>query len=388
MPKRVLYTAFDVIPAAKGASTHIAAFVGGLVRAGHTVTLITAGEAGLPPRSDDFGATHLRAPTCAGNFLERTLIYINFVLGHLESTPPYDVIHTRSVWDAAHWPSVRKYLPDTRFIFEMNGLPSIELKHHYPHLPPRTLTKIGRMERATLHAADTVIAVSHVGAEHLIGRGVLPDRISVIPNGIDPALFHPDSAAVPEPEILYVGTLAAWQGLPTLIRALPMVREHFPIRLRIVGVGKADRLAALAAEVARLGLMESVIFHGPAAHEAIPGLMRAAAVCVAPLRADDRNLSQGASPLKLLEYMACGRPVVASDLPIVREVTANGECVLLARPDDPAALADGLIALLSDPARAADLGRRAAEHVHQHYTWAVAVERLLGVYAAITPRDG
>ena len=386
MPPTILYTAFDVVPTAKGASTHIAAFVGGLVRAGYPVTLITAGEGNLPPRAADFGATHLRAPTHTGNFLKRTLVYINFVLSHLENTPPYDVIHTRSVWDAAHWPSVRRHLTHPRFIFEMNGLPSIELKHHYSRLPSRTLAKIRRMEQAALHAADRVITVSQVGADHLVGRGVPPEKIAVIPNGIDPALFFPDPAVQPAPEILYVGTLAAWQGLPTLIRALPMVRQQHPVRLRIVGAGKADRVAALAAEVARLGLTESVIFHGPAAHESVPALMRAAAVCVAPLRADDRNLSQGACPLKVLEYMACGRPVIASDLPIVREVTANGACVQLVPPDDPTALADGLIALLNDPIWAGELGRRAAEHARQHFTWAAAVEHLLGVYAGLNGR--
>src|SRR5512137_2565085 len=95
----VLYTAFDVVPSPKGASTHITYFTRGLVEAGYEVTLITAGSPALPEREIYAGATMLRAPSGDDpNFLKRALAFGDFVLAHVTAAAPYAAVHFRSVW--------------------------------------------------------------------------------------------------------------------------------------------------------------------------------------------------------------------------------------------------------------------------------------------------
>jgi glycosyltransferase involved in cell wall biosynthesis len=132
--------------------------------------------------------------------------------------------------------------------------------------------------------------------------------------------------------------------------------------------------------VRKLGLEDRVTVEAPVPHDRVPAAIAAAAVCVAPLGYNERNVAQGCCPIKVLEYMACGRPIVAANLPVVRELVRPDRDALLFTPDDPADLARGLLAVLDDPALAARLGGSAAAHVRVHFTWQAAQQRLLEVY--------
>ena len=132
----VLYSAFDVVPSPKGASTHITYFVCGLVEAGYRVQLITAGDPSLPERDTYCGADVLRVPPGDDpNFLKRAVEFGQAVMQHIDGvgTPSYDVCHFRSIWCGL--PIVQaKARRGYKTLFEVNGLPSIELKYHYPAL--------------------------------------------------------------------------------------------------------------------------------------------------------------------------------------------------------------------------------------------------------------
>src|SRR5512136_1343849 len=96
----VLYSAFDVVPSPKGASTHITYFARGLVDAGYSLQLMTAGDPSLPERDLYCGAQILRVPIGDDpNFLKRAVDFGQAVMRHLESSPPYTLVHFRSVWD-------------------------------------------------------------------------------------------------------------------------------------------------------------------------------------------------------------------------------------------------------------------------------------------------
>jgi glycosyltransferase involved in cell wall biosynthesis len=390
---KILYTAFDVVPSPKGASTHITYFVRGLIEAGYDLTLITAGNSTLPERETYFGATLWRAP--AGdepNFLKRALAFGDYVLAHVAEAKPYAVVHVRSIWSGFPLAEARERF-GYRLLYEVNGLPSIEMKYHYPALRgTAVLDKIREQEIATLHLADAIICPSNVTAAYMTSLGIPPYKITVIPNGIDPHLFRPDSEergdrAADLPTILYIGTLADWQGLETLIAAMPLVLARHPARLRLVGRGRKRQRKILQKRVRKLGLDGYVTVEPTVPHEQVPALIVQADVCVAPLGYNDRNVTQGCCPLKLLEYMACGRPVVAANLPVVRELACAGTEALLVNPDDPADMAQNILAVLDDPTLAAHLGANATARVHREFIWQVAQARLLQVYQSLLNRS-
>lgn len=392
MNPRILYTAFDVVPSPKGASTHITYFVRGLVERGHPVTLITAGDPALPERDSYFGAALLRAPAnLEANFLKRALAFGQYVMAHLDHSGPYGLAHFRSVWSGLPLAQARSRC-GYRLLYEVNGLPSIEMKYHYPALAETPLlAKLKEQELLTLHLADAIICPSRVTRDYLASLGVPEAKIAIIPNGVDPEMFRPGPAAAngtAPPTILYLGTLADWQGLETLVAAMPRVVSAAPARLRIVGRGRGRHRKTLAKHIRKLGLEAHITVEPAVPYQAVPGLIAQAAVCVAPLGYNDRNVTQGCCPIKILEYMACGRPVVAANLPVVRELARPGQQALLFSPDDPADLARTILALLADPALAARLAANAAERVRQEFTWQAAQERLLEVYRSLLAPPG
>ena len=382
----VLYVAFDVVPSPKGASTHISYFTTGLVDAGYRVQLVTTGRPGLPAQDVYRGARIQRVHAQDTNFLRRAAVFSQTVARHLEDAPPYDVVHFRGIWGGLPAVAAAARMGH-RTLFEVNGLPSIELKYHYPALRGRpVLDKLRRQEAAVLCRADQVICPSRVTAEYVRSLDVAPERVTVIPNGVDTGLFAPTSdpeLSADPPCLLYLGTLAEWQGLALLLDALSLVLAQRPVKLQIVGRGRKLQRKALRKRVRKLGLTEWVTLDGAQPHKAIPALLNQAAVCVAPLNLNDRNVTQGCCPLKVLEYMACRRPIVAANLPVVRELVRQDVDALLFTPDDPQNLARALLRLLDDPALAGRLADSAHARACQAFTWKRACAALLEVYEGL-----
>lgn len=377
---RVLYAAFDVVPSPKGASTHVLAFVSGLVAAGHEVVLATPLAPGLPAEDVTTGAVHFRLGRGgSGNFLVRALAFGEAVDALAARLGPFDLFHFRSLWPGL--PLVLR--GGARTVFEANSLAAVEMPFHYPALRNTpTVDKLARLERWLLERSDAVVCVSAVSRAFLEARGARPGRVHLIPNGVDPELF----AATPlpprgerEPLALYVGTLADWQGLGTLLDAMPAVLARVPLRLRIVGRGRQRQRKELLRRIRHLGLEGHVELAPAVPHTEVPALIAAADVCVAPLSLDERNVVQGCCPLKVLEYLSCGRPLVASGLPVVRELARDGEA-LLVPPGAPDALAAALVRVIEDAGLAARLGRRGAARVRHGFTWSQAQQRLGALY--------
>ncbi len=392
MQIRVLYAAFDVVPSPKGASRHITAFTRALVAAGYEVTLFTVGLPGFPPAETWAGARMIRVQGQEDNLLRRALRFGDAAWEHLRDRQgAYDVVHFRDIWSGqAALQARQRFEYPYRTLFEVNGLPSVELKYHYPALVGTDLPqKLRGQEQAILGQVDAIVCVSAVTAIYLKSLGAPPEALAVIPNGVDPTLFQlaprqPDS----QPRLVYVGTLASWQGISTTIQAMPTILAAFPeAELHLIGPSKKRHQKGLAKLAARLGLDgETVRFLGPVAPEDMPAQLASASVCLVPLAYNDRNVAQGCCPIKVLEYAAAGRPIVASDLPVVRELLGEGE-VLFFQPGDAVQLARQVIYLLSHPEEGQTLAQRAAEKVRQTFTWQQSGERLLEVYARLSGRE-
>lgn len=382
---RVLYTAFDVVPAPKGASTHIQHFVRALVEAGFEVDLVTPGDGILPEEDRLEGARVLRVPGEVGdNYLTRAVAFSRAVERHVLEADPYDVVHFRSIWGGLQLGRLRGSL-GFRTLFEVNGLPSVELKYHYPALRDTDLLrKMREQELATLALSDAIVCVSSVTRDYLVSLGVERERIEVIPNGVSVEEFEP-GAEVPFapdriPTFLYLGTLTEWQGLELLLDAWRIVAAKRPMRLRVVGRGRSRQRKLLAKRLRKLGLDELVSVEAPVPHHEVPSLFAGVDACVAPLLANDRNVTQGCCPIKVLEYMASGRPIVASNLPVVRELLREDVEARLFSPGDAEDLASQVLRLADDPQKAKLMAGRALDRVRTEFPWKRARRRLVRLY--------
>ena len=380
---RVLYSAFDIVPSPKGASTHIVHNLRGLADLGYEVHLITPSDGVLPLEDMLEGAQVTRVPQdMTQNFLARAADFGRAVMRHIALAPPYDVVHYRSVWCGLPLTQAR-HKHGYKTLFEVNGLPSVELKYHYPGIEPELLTKIKEQEIATLHLSDAIICPSHVTRDYLASLGTGRGRVTVIPNGVSSSDFSPSPLPAREgrvPTLLYIGTLADWQGLDVLIKALPKILERTPAKLQIVGRGRSRQRKMLAKYIRKLGLVENVIVQPAVPHHEVPALIAAADICVAPLGLNDRNVTQGACPIKVLEYMAAGRPLLASNMPIVRELVREDMDALLFSPNDPDDLARQALALLNDLDLSKRLAESASERVLARFTWHESQKKLGKVY--------
>lgn len=200
-----------------------------------------------------------------------------------------------------------------------------------------------------------------------------PPCIRVIPNGVDCEHFHPD-VGVKEPglRLLYVGRLQPFKGVQHLVRALPQVRAAVGSNLMLEIVGDGPLRGPLTTLVERLALSDCVCFRGWQRKEDMPQVYQQAHLLVLPSYVEGM-------PNVVLEAMASGLPVVATDVPGTREVVQDGVQGLLVPPRDEAALARAIVAL-ADTQRRSDLGQKARQRALE-FSWARVAEEYLKVLA-------
>ena len=380
---RVLYTAFDIVPSPKGASTHILHNIRGLVNSQFDVHLLTPNDGLLPTEDVIAGARITRvSQDLTQNFLARATHFGKAVFNHIAAQPEYDAIHYRNIWDGLSIAQNKKRF-GYKTLFEVNGLPSVELKYHYPGLDSGLLAKIKEQEIATLHLSDAIICPANVTRDYIASLGLSRKLITVIPNGVSPSDFSPSPLLPREgrvPVMLYIGTLADWQGLEVVIRSLPKILEKQVVQLRIVGRGRSRQRKFLSKQIRKLGVEGSVVVQPAVPHHEIPALIAESDICVAPLGLNDRNVTQGACPIKVLEYMASSRPMIASNMPIVRELVREDVDALLFSPNDPEDLARQVLALLGDVELSKRLAESATERALTKFRWHESQKKLLKVY--------
>ncbi|MGE0709077.1 MAG: glycosyltransferase family 4 protein [Planctomycetota bacterium] len=385
----LVYASFDAFPAPKGAATHLAAFAEALGRARPPLQLVTV-EAGpgAAAHAVDLGpgVVHVPLPAPGKDLIERVLAFREG-LRRFFAGRRADLVHVRSIYEG--YPLARtKGRSCARLLYEVNGLPSIELKYHYPLVAedPELLRKLERQEAACLEAADLVVTPSAVTGELLLARGLAPARLRVIPNGVDLARWRfqaPRRAPEAPLRLLYAGTLTSWQGVFVALEALRLLRRDHPAELTLTGPARKEQRRRLLDRAHELGVEEALELRPPCPRDELVALHHAHDVALAPLLPNDRNLLQGCCPLKVIEAMAAGTPVVASDMPVVRALAQDGAEALLVRPGSAKALKDGLLRLLAEPALGPALAARARARVEAELTWERSCAALLAAYAEL-----
>ena len=232
-----------------------------------------------------------------------------------------------------------------------------------------------------LSRCDRVVVLTE-GLRDLVIRRyrVAPERVAVLPSGTDTGVFVPQKAEAcrrriglsPDRDYIgFVGSFYRYQGLQCLLDAMVIIRRTLPsVHLLLVGDGEAA--SELKQQADRLALNSSITWAGRIPYEEVPTWIGAMTLCVAPLR-EDRGET---SPVKIFDYLACGRPVIASAIPSVSATFIQEVGVALIPPDDHIALAEAVLALLNDRDRQSRMADHGRHFIEQGFSWTYLTNHL------------
>lgn len=240
-----------------------------------------------------------------------------------------------------------------------------------------------QIEKLNLQASDLIVVVSTASRDELVSRGIDPSRILVNPNGVDVETFRPNIDQRPLRERLgllgcrvigFIGTFGPWHGTEELVLAFADLLQRFPrkyknVNLLLIGDGARRHFAENLAR--ELGVEDRCIFTGLVQQFDAAEYLACCDILVAPHVPNTDGTSFFGSPTKLFEYMAMGRPIVASRLGQIAEVLRHGETAWLVEPGNPHSLAAGFARLLDDGLLCKTLGESARAEAVSKHTWSV-----------------
>lgn len=264
-----------------------------------------------------------------------------------------------------------------RTIIEVNGIIADEVRVSFglPHIATRFFAAI---ERICYRMSDRVVVVTEGLKTYLVNKYKVPGgQIRIIQNGVNCRRFYSNhySKAVPL-QLGFVGNLVKWSGVEYLIRSIPEVLRHHPrARYMIVGDGILRQdLEALARE---LQVAENVEFVGKVLPGEVPAYINRCQICYIPAIIE-RNAEIGGSPLKLYEYLSCGRPVIVSDINGL-DIVAEHDLGTIVPPEDPAAIAAATLALLESPRKMEEISVKARQTAVRHFSWQRTTAEILSL---------
>ncbi len=280
--------------------------------------------------------------------------------------------------------------PHERHIYEAHRPCYTQVQSwHKPRLPflqkPQIMWRTARVrqsERRTVEGADGVVCLTAGVLEALTNSFALRAPTLILPSGTTPppSKVAPVASAQRDLDVLYAGKLARRKGVFDLVAALKFLPGR---RLWLLG-GDAAAQAQVREFASEQGVAERVELVGYVPPAEVRLWYGRARVGVCPLPLGESDIAeQFTSPLKLLEMMACGTPIVATNLPTVRALVSHGETALLAPPSEPSALAHAICTLLEEPALSQQLADAARKAVWQ-YTWPQRARRLHEFLAEVT----
>jgi len=417
---RILYLADIRFPLERANGIQSMETCHALAARGHDVTLAVRPDSHTPPRDPFafYGLTriprlHVEVAPITGPATARRVGYLTFAIGCALGRTRQDVVFTRDLGLA----SLLLRLPAAvrpPVVYEAHGIAADVaaalpgLVTGAPDASPAKLRRLARREARVWSAADGYVTITEGLARELSRRFGERPRIAVVPDGARAtegtdqglatdrtdnadqglATDHTDSTDQPAATdhtdrrftIGYAGHLYPWKGVDLVIEAVAALQNTRG--LIIGGHEKEPDLARVKAFAEQLNCASRVTFTGLIPPAEVASRLREADVLTLPNPASAIS-SEFTSPLKLFEYMASGRPIVASDLPSLREILRDRENALLVEPGNPQALTAGIQRIKDDAA----LGRRLADQAMldvRQFTWALRAERLERLLTDVT----
>ncbi len=223
-------------------------------------------------------------------------------------------------------------------------------------------------------------------------KGRAGDRAVEVTWAVNTGLFNPYVSAEPvfnkynlknKKVVLYMGSFAPWHGVEDIIDAAIEVKGKLKNVIFLM-VGKGIDMPAYQKKISLLGLGDYFIFTGAVEYERVPGYICAADIALAPFDPAKSELMQKHgfyfTPLKLFEYMACGKPVISTSVGNVENIIKDGMTGILVPPGNPSALAENIMSLASDEARCRTLGENARKAVEAGYSWKMHAGILIDIF--------
>lgn len=366
---RILYLSISYVPSRSASSVHAMKMCAALARAGHAVELVTKSTPSRlePEVEDDFafyGVDRGFAVTKLPRSARRGggVAYLWAVDRLLARSPTTDLVYSRDL--AGAWLAARR---GHRVLFEAHGLPAGRLG--------RWLCRrlLARPELAR------IVFISQALANLWQAEGFLPAQTShrIAHDAADPLppASPPERASGRPPRAGYVGHLYGGRGVELL---LDVARRLPQVEFDLVG-GRQRELAHWQAQPQP----DNVVFHGFVPPAQLPELYRTFDVLLMPyqrsvaVRSGLSDTARWMSPMKMFEYLAAGKAIVSSDLPVLREVLDHEVNALLVDPEDISAWVAAIERLLEDEALRHQLGARGLESFTAHYTWTARAEAVL-----------
>jgi glycosyltransferase involved in cell wall biosynthesis len=299
----------------------------------------------------------------------------------------YDVIHVNTMPDSLVFSALGAKLLGAKVVLDVHDLmPELYASKFGLDEGHWVIRMLRAVERRSIAFADRAIAVHRPHLNALVRHGNPAEKFMILMNVPDPKLFRPLAArpATSKFVLIYHGTVGSRHGLDVAVRAVALAREAVPdLELRIIGDG--DYFPHVRALVEQLGVEDSVRLEQRFVPiEDLLPTINEASVGVVPIL--DDAFTQYMLPVKLLEYVALGIPVIASDTSTIRS-HFDDEMLCFAVPGDASDLAAKIVALHGDPARRARLVA-AAGRFNEEHTWEREKERYLALIDALAGVNG
>jgi glycosyltransferase involved in cell wall biosynthesis len=300
----------------------------------------------------------------------------------------YDLIHERFNLLAlgGAWASRSLGIP---LVLEVNA--DLLAQRKFKGVPERGLRRLVAVwaTRKTFGLAAKIICISGDLKTHLISQWNVPEsKVTVLPCAADleafgrnhaSTLVRKDLGLTNEPVIIWVGGFHPWHDLELLLKSFAHVVSKHP-NARLVLVGDGPTRSAVVQQIRTAGLQDTVILTGAVAHTRVPELVSIGDVAVVPAAPVSAGAGGTGTPLKLFEYMAAGKAIVATSLNQAAEVVTDGLDGILVTAGDVNGFADAILALLENGPERCRLGQNARKRAVEQHSWELYTRRLEEIY--------
>jgi glycosyltransferase involved in cell wall biosynthesis len=345
-PLQLAYLSLETPRPGQASQTHIDEIIASLRDRGWRVELFATSGGGASTRS---------------SFLRRFIGYAHAQAALGTRLREFDAVFIRSHFMAlplALWARWR----NVPVVHEINGTPA-DVGVTYRFLKPFSPV-FSWLYRAQYRRAAHLLAVTP-GLVDWARSFASHDRVSLVSNGANTDLFKPDGACSPIEGryVIFVGGLVAWHGIGTMLAALKKPSWPADLRLIIVGDGiERDKVQDARSD-------PRLVWLGRQPYDAIPALLRGALAALCVIENQDGRSGSGVAPLKLFEAMACGVPVIASELPFQAELVRQERAGLVIPASAPDKLAAAVAQLAEDAQTARAMGANGADYVVREASW-------------------
>jgi len=384
---RILYITIENLSFHKGSVVHVKEIVSGLRELGHSVGVVACSVNSRKEADSFCELNHFPVFVLKLFGLKRQphIVSLTFLFVSLFTVlPHYDIIYARD-FHTVVVALLPRLILRKKLVFEINGLASEEHRLKKDSMLTRASAFfISKAEKLATKWSDRIVSVTPEIKSYLICHlKCEADKVIVVGNGVDTTKFRPirDDELLAtwrsriglcrdDIVIVFVGNLAPWQGIEYLLEVAPLlVRTNRNIKFLMVGDGVLRK--EFEANVSGRGLSGQFIFTGAVDHDVIQIYINISDICVIP----KRRLRSGYSPIKLYEYMACGKPVVASKVEGLEFLELEGAGHVV-DPGDLIGLEEAFQDLLTDSQKRKNMGEKGLQIARERFNWDLGVNKI------------